>query len=418
MTAEHNWRKVKIKDIGRVVTGRTPPTVIDSYFGSEYPFITPSDMSGDKFIIRPERWLSSEGATLLINNCLSSKSIAVSCIGWQMGKVIMISSPSFTNQQINTIIPNNTVDPDFIYYSMCTRRYELKALASVGTRTPILIKSTFENIDILLPPLPTQRKIAAILSAYDDLIENNTRCIAILEEMAQSVYREWFVHFRFPGHEKISMVESALGMIPEGWEVRKLGDALTLQRGFDLPTSQRLLGEVPVYAATGINGMHDTAKVKGPGVLTGRSGSLGTVIYVLEDFWPLNTTLWVKDFQLVTPIYAFYLLSSIDLATFNSGAAVPTLNRNDVHKVSVIIPPKSIIEEFDNVISPMFVLKESSTKKNANLRQTRDLLLPKLIAGEIDVEGMEVAMGENGPDRSTYDQMPTGQTPTRGVSTY
>src|SRR5207248_473854 len=130
----------------------------------------------------------------------------------------------FTNQQINTIIPNDQVEPDFIYYSLCTRREELKTLGSVGTRTPILIKSSFENFQVLLPPLPTQRKIASVLSAYGDLIENNTRRIAILEEMAQSLYREWFVHFRFPGHEKRKMIESPLGMIPEGWEVKHLSE--------------------------------------------------------------------------------------------------------------------------------------------------------------------------------------------------
>src|SRR6266568_3927182 len=226
----NDWKVVRIKDIGKVITGRTPPTAVTSYFGDEYPFITPSDMIGDKYISNPERGLSSKGATLLKNNCLSPKSIAVSCIGWQMGKVVMISSTSFTNQQINTIIPADQVVPDFIYYNLCTRREELKTLGSVGTRTPILIKSSFENFQILLPPLPTQHKIASILSAYDDLTENNTRRIAILEKMAQSLYREWFVHFRFPGHEKKRLVESELGLVPEGWEVKAFSEIVQIQR--------------------------------------------------------------------------------------------------------------------------------------------------------------------------------------------
>jgi type I restriction enzyme S subunit len=125
--------------------------------------------------------------------------------------------------------------------------------------------------------------VSASDPAEDDLIENNSRRIAILEAMAQAIYREWFVNFRFPGHENVKLVESPLGMIPEGWDVGRLDDVLVLQRGFDLPIGARLEGDVPIYAATGIVGNHNEAKVKGPGVVTGRSGSLGKVTYVHED---------------------------------------------------------------------------------------------------------------------------------------
>ena len=288
-------------------------------------------------------------------------------------------------------LKNTILDPLFLYYYLGQPKViEWIFNQAIGATLPNLNTEIIRSIQILYPSLPIQHKIADILSAYDDLIENNTRRIAILEEMAQSLYSEWFVHFRFPGHEKNEMVKSALGLIPEGWEVVKLGDALTLQRGFDLPMIQRREGNIPVYAATGLNGTHNIAKVRGPGVLTGRSGSLGTVIYVKEDFWPLNTTLWVKDFRLVTPTYAFYLLGSIELNSFNSGAAVPTLNRNDVHKLPIVIPSRIIIEKFDSCVSPMFEIKRTLTQKNANLRRTRDLLLPKLISGGVDVERLEV----------------------------
>src|SRR6266568_6099829 len=178
------------------------------------------------------------------------------------------------------------VDPNYLVYLLLGDEVQGRILSvSNGATVHHLNMADIRNLRLPpLPPLPTQRKIASILSAYDGLIENNTRRIAILEEMAQSLYREWFVYFRFPGHEKKRMVESVLGMIPEGWEVVKLGDALTLQRGFDLPVGERFEGDVPVYAATGLNGTHNVAKVKGPGVLTGRSGSLGTVTYIHEDF--------------------------------------------------------------------------------------------------------------------------------------
>jgi type I restriction enzyme S subunit len=193
------WRKYRIGDLGRIVTGRTPPTREPDHFGETYLFITPSDMDCRKKADSTQRYLSDKGAELLRRNLLPSGSVAVSCIGWQMGKCIMTCRPSFTNQQLNTIIPNEKIDANFLYYALLVRRDELLSLgAATGVRTPILNKSAFSDLDLLAPAIEVQRKIAAILSAYDDLIENNTHRIAILEDMAQAIYREWFVHFRFP----------------------------------------------------------------------------------------------------------------------------------------------------------------------------------------------------------------------------
>jgi type I restriction enzyme S subunit len=239
-----------------------------------------------------------------------------------------------------------------------------------------------------LPSMAEQRRIAAILSAYDDLIENNTRRISILEEMARRIYEEWFVRFRFPGHEGVRMVESELGLVPEGWPVVRLDDVLVLQRGFDLPKQDRTEGPFPIVSATGTSGSHHEYKVKGPGVVTGRSGSLGAVMYVEGDFWPLNTTLWVKRFTVGSPLYAYYVLRSIDLSGFNSGAAVPTLNRNDVHGLPVVRPTLDVLSAFDEIAGPMIKLKRRLELKNKSLSTTRDFLLPKLISGELDVSAM------------------------------
>ena len=263
-----------------------------------------------------------------------------------------------------------------------------------GTNIANLNQTILNNLEVPLPPVRTQRKIASILSAYDDLIENNTRRIAILEEMAQAIYREWFVHFRFPGHENVKLVDSPLGQIPEGWRFGKLNDILTLQRGFDLPLKKRVEGDVPVFAATGVTGYHNEAKVKAPGVLTGRSGSLGTVSFVHEDFWPLNTTLWVKTFSHGTALFAYYVLSGIDFEVFNSGAAVPSLNRNNVHGLPVVLPPDSIIDEFTEIGETLFRQAKLLRQKNSNLRATRDLLLPKLISGKLDVEDLDIETGK------------------------
>jgi type I restriction enzyme S subunit len=233
------------------------------------------------------------------------------------------------------------------------------------------------------PPLPVQRRIAGILSAYDELMENHRRRIRILEEMARALYREWFVHFRAPGMESNRRINSPLGPIPHGWEVGRLDDVLVLQRGFDLPKADRVEGTVPIYAATGVTGFHNAAKVKAPGVVTGRSGTIGDVLYVQEDFWPLNTALWVKEFPKAEPLYAYYVLSSLDLKQFNSGAAVPTLNRNDIHGFDALIPPRQLQKRFQEIVGAMFAQARTLELQIQNLRRTRDLLLPRLLSGQV-----------------------------------
>jgi type I restriction enzyme S subunit len=287
-------------------------------------------------------------------------------------------------------------DPLFVYYffrspQTTTQRIHNQAFSS---GVPHINLDILRNFEIALPDLPQQRQIASILSDYDDLIENNTRRIKILEEMAQMLYREWFVDFRFPNHESVKMIESELGLIPDGWRIGPLQDAVLLQRGFDLPTAQRLPGTVPIIAATGFNGTHNSARVKGPGVVTGRSGSLGTVMFIWDDYWPLNTTLWVKEFRHSTPAYAYYVLRDLKLHSFNSGAAVPTLNRNDIHSLPTTLPDRKILTLFDEFVLPLFSLKRNLEDKNINLRTTRDLLLPKLISGEIPVEAAEDTAAE------------------------
>ena len=226
-----------------------------------------------------------------------------------------------------------------------------------------------------------QQRIVEILASYDDLIENNRRRIQLLEESARLLYQEWFVHLRFPGHEQVQITAG----VPEGWSKEPLEKLLILQRGFDLPVSKRIEGSVPIYASTGINGFHNVAKVKGPGVVTGRSGSLGAVMYVAKDYWPLNTTLWVKEFKKASPIFATYLLRAMKLEGYNGGAAVPTLNRNDVHKVDVLCPESKLMNEFEVQVDNIFKKIDKLKEYNEKLAQARDLLLPKLMIGELTV---------------------------------
>ena len=219
-----SWRNVTVDELGEVITGYTPPVKKTEYFGNEYPFITPTDITIDSRIVQTERFLSQKGYEYRKNRLLPRDAVCVTCIGATIGKICMTTVPSATNQQINSVVVNqDTYDPYFVYYLLRTKAKVIQSIAG-GAATPIVKKSTFAGINVCVPSFPTQRKIAAVLNTYDDLIENNTRRIKILEEMASAIYREWFVEFRFPGHEQVEMVESELGLIPQEWEVKNFGE--------------------------------------------------------------------------------------------------------------------------------------------------------------------------------------------------
>jgi type I restriction enzyme S subunit len=284
-----------------------------------------------------------------------------------------------TNLSIVLDHDSRIVDKKFLLYRLGLE--PLKDKLNTGTAQAQITIDSLKSYVLPLPELVAQQRIASILFAYDDLIENNRRRIHLLEQAARLLYKEWFVHLRFPGHKHSNFPKG----VPEGWEKCSLGDLLTLQRGFDLPVKQRKDGPFPIYASTGINGFHNVAKVKGPGVVTGRSGSLGTVMYVSGDFWPLNTALWVKEFRRVGPLFATHLLSEMHLEQYNGGAAVPTLNRNDVHRVRCLCPPASLMRHFDEFSSPVAQQIQTLERSSGVLTKARDLLLPRLMNGEIEV---------------------------------
>ena len=278
----------------------------------------------------------------------------------------------------------------------------------VGTLIPHFKKGDFDKLLIPVPNKKTQETIGDAYFELSSKIELNRRMNATLEAMARALFQSWFVDFD-PIHAKAagrqpsgmdpttaalfsaSFQDTKLATIPKGWEVGRLDDALVLQRGFDLPASERTHGNYPVMAASGPNGCHDKFMVKGPGVTTGRSGVLGKVFFVHGDFWPLNTSLWVKEFKRVSPAYAFHLISRLDFEGFNAGSAVPTLNRNHVHNLPIVIPPKPIAEAFDAQVMPLMRQQHSNEQQSRTLATLRDTLLPKLLSGEFPVNELNAA---------------------------
>jgi len=306
-------------------------------------------------------------------------------------------------------------DPRFLVYYLRSEDFWTFIRGVLGDKSaqPNASASTMTKAPLRAPEdKDEQRAIAHILGTLDDKIELNRRMNETLEAMARALFQSWFVDFdpvrakaegRDPGlPERLAdlfpdrLVDSELGKIPEGWGVGPLESVLVLQRGFDLPSTQRTSGEYPVLTASGPSGTHNEFMVRGPGVTTGRSGVLGTVFYVHDDFWPLNTSLWVKEFRQSMPAYAFHLLRGLDFGLFNAGSAVPTLNRNHVHKLPTLMPPTELIAAFERVARRNLKRQKHNGDQSLTLAALRDTLLPKLISGELRVRDAEGVVSRAG----------------------
>lgn len=384
-----SWVEFSIESVAEVVTKGTTPTTFGMPFTDEgISFIKAEALNGDATLDRNGfAFISEDTHEKLKRSQLSVNDVLITIAGANIGKCGIVREqhiPANTNQAVGIIRVNpQKASPRFVYYCFKNARTFAVCQGMGGQAAQPNINLTVLKGFVFSGPedLEEQERIADLIAKYDHLIENNSRRIQLLEESARLLYQEWFVHLRFPGYEQVTITNG----VPEGWTKEPLENLLILQRGFDLPISKRTDGVVPIYASTGINGFHNVAKVKGPGVVTGRSGSLGTVMYVADDYWPLNTTLWVKEFKKVSPIFATFLLRAMRLETYNGGAAVPTLNRNDVHGVNVLCPENKLMNEFEIQVKNIFKQLDKLKEYNVKLSQARDLLLPKLMSGEISM---------------------------------
>ena len=307
-----------------------------------------------------------------------------------------------SQSQMKLTVNAARADHVFIYYACRSpQQREIIRQNAIQTGVPHINLGILRRLPIRLPPLGEQRAIVQLLGTLDDKIELNGRMNEKLEMRARALFKSWFVDFdpvraKAEGRDHglpeplanlfpARLVDSELGEIPEGWEIGPLDSVLVLQRGFDLPSTKRTAGAYPVLAASGPSGTHNEFMVHGPGVTTGRSGVLGRVFYVHEDYWPLNTSLWVREFRRSLPAFAFYLLRGLDLGLFNAGSAVPTLHRNHLHYLPTLIPPMRLIAAFERIATLSLKRQKLNDDQSVTLAALRDTLLPKLISGELRI---------------------------------
>lgn len=412
---------VQLGQVATLLSGGTPSKANSSFWNGDIPWLTPKDMGQwegrtdahvTKAAIGKGTRLAPENASFVAVRGMSLHNEI---------RVVRSARPISFNQDIKAVVAGPSIDPAFLYYALTAAKPVLLGLVSAaGHGTGVLDTDRLRSLEIPALPVAEQRTIAETIGAIDDKIELNRRMNETLEGMAQAIFRDWFVDFG-PVRRKIALQGSAgrkaageadpvaimggltpdparatelaalfpaaLGDdgLPVGWTLAPLSDLFVLQRGFDLPKTTRTDGAFPVIAASGPSGTHNAFKVKAPGVCTGRSGVLGGVYYVETDFWPLNTSLWIKDYPGSSPLHAFHLLRGIDLAGFNAGSAVPTLNRNHVHGLPTVKPPIAVVHAFDALVGPFYAKMAAGDGENVTLAETRDYLLPRLMSGAVRV---------------------------------
>lgn len=264
--------------------------------------------------------------------------------------------------------------PRFVYYKLMT--LDLGKFNG-GASVPTLNRNSLKNILILVPPLKTQSKIANLLSFYDDLIENNRRRIQLLEQAARLIYEEWFIRFRFPGYEQTKIIDG----LPKGWDRKQLGEITTLKYGKALKAEDRSEGKIPVYGSSGIVGYHNQAIIKGPSIIVGRKGNVGSIYWTQSDCYPIDTVYYIDSAH--SNRYLYYSLKN--LVFHSSDSAVPGLNRDYAHRQSLICPPLSLINRYEEITKDLFDQILHLQTYNQKLIEARDLLLPRLMSGEIVV---------------------------------
>lgn len=313
------------------------------------------------------------------------------------------------------------VDPLFLTYQLRSPYYRQVIIGlSSGAAITNISQDVLGSLPVTLPSLATQHKVASILSAYDDLIENNHSRIRILEEMARAIYREWFWNFRFLGHENVRMVDSELGPIPERWEVKRLGNVLAELESGKRPKggASSLDDGVPSVGAENVIGLgcYDYSKEKYvsrnffESMKKGRVRHKDVLLYkdgaqigrktMFRNGFPheeccINEHVFILHTNnLCTQNYLYFWLDQPEMTqnirNLNANAAQPGINQAGVKGLCILVPTRQLLNAFEEIVEPILNELFTLAKKNNIIRRTRDMLLPKLISGELDVEGLDI----------------------------
>ena len=391
------WKEVKLGMLGNIITGKTPRTAIEDNYGGTIPFLTPSDDMSVKHVVFTKKTLSEKGVAEVKNCLLPCGAVCVSCIGSDLGKVVITTGDTITNQQINSIIVNENNNNDFVYYLLSIVGRELNRISKTSTAVPIINKSTFSSYEIKIPDLFTQQEIAGILSSLDAKIETNNKLNEKLEEMAQAIFKSWFVDFE-PFKDK-PFHETELGMIPEGWEVGSLSDIATITMGQSpCGTSYNENGEGIIFYQGRTEFGFRFPSIRLYTTAPSRFAEVGsTLMSVRAPVGDINMALLrccigrgvasIKS-NCDCDSYIYYLMKSLKkrFDIYNGeGTVFGSVGRDTLRGMLITIPPSSVISDFEMNISKIDSRIKTNELESQRLASLRDTLLPRLMSGELIV---------------------------------
>jgi type I restriction enzyme S subunit len=307
------------------------------------------------------------------------------------------------------------LDNTYLLYLLQTEEMQdqLKARAT-GTTVLGIKQSELRKVSIQIPPFELQTNAASTLKSLDDRIALLRETNTTLEAIAQALFKSWFVDFD-PVHAKMngllpegmdeataalfpdSFEESELGLVPRGWGVGKIDELIELAYGKALKATDRINGQVPVYGSGGITGFHNEALVDGPSVIVGRKGTVGSLYWEDRPFFPIDTVFYIRTGQPLT--FCYYLLRTLGLENMNTDGAVPGLNRNNVYRLKVVIPPGDMLSAFHKIVTALRERILANTEQAQTLASLRDTLLPRLISGQLRLSIFENP--SQNPERKT-----------------
>lgn len=345
-TSYPEWEEKKIGDMGEIITGNTPSTQDLENYGDEFMFCSPADMGDNKYILKTTKMLSLKGFN--VSRKLPKGSILVTCIGSTIGKIGIASKEMTSNQQINTIIPYNSFNNEFIYYALLKNFKKFLNVVS-NQAVPILNKSQFEKLLILVPCLEEQQKIADFLSEVDNIIAMSEQEIESLEMQKKGAMQKIF-------SQEVRFKADDGSEYPE-WEEKKIRDILEICHGKDYKLCKQIEKKYSVLGTGGIITYVDEFLCDWECVLIGRKGTIDKPMYMDKPFWSVDTLFFSKPKEKQNVKFQYYLFEDINWKKYNEASGVPSLSASTIENIKVHIPCMEeqqkiadFLSEFDNAI--------------------------------------------------------------------
>ncbi len=376
------WKAVRLENAADIIMGQSPPSSTYNAESIGLPFFQGKADFGDIYPTT-RKWCSAPARIAERYDVLLS-------VRAPIGDVNIATERCCIGRGLASIRANQDSEGQYLFYRLVFSK-ELLESKGAGTTFKEINKAAVTSFMIPLPPLREQKAIARVLSTIRKAIEAQDKIIAAAKELKNSLMHHLFTYgpVSVAEAEQVPLKDTEIGPVPQHWEVKRLLDIATLQRGKDLPKQDQISGQYPIVGSSGVMGYHNEFVCSGPGVVTGRSGSIGNLTYVEEDYWPHNTGLYVKDFHGNNPKFIYYLLHLVDFHKYATGVSVPTLNRNFVHSAIVPVPSTQEQREIARMLSSVDKKIEAEENRKPSLQALFKTMLHQLMTGKVRVRDSE-----------------------------